>query len=110
MLRTNQHNLWLASGGEIRRLIDSVRATNTETKKAVRAGNVSINGSFQDSLGAGGYTQLSLQNTLGRLNIRSAEARAIDTVSAKMQVNYYKLTANLNRTQYFNQQWSFGQM
>ena len=106
LLRTNQHNLWLASGGEIRRLTDSVRATNTETKKAVRAGNLSINGSFQDSLGAGGYTQLSLQNTFGRLNIRSAEARAIDAASAKTQGSYYKLTANLNRTQYFNQQWS----
>ncbi|MGX3020442.1 ShlB/FhaC/HecB family hemolysin secretion/activation protein [Ursidibacter sp. B-7004-1] len=106
LLRSNSHNVWLSSGGELRRLKDSIHSTNTETVKGVTSGNLSVNASFQDSLLGGGYTSINMQNTLGKLNIRSVEAREIDRVSAKMQGRYYKLNVNLSRTQYLNDKWS----
>lgn len=106
LLRTNAHNIWLAAGGEFRRLKDSVHSTNTETVKAVRSGQLSLNGTFQDGFLNGGYTAINLQNTFGRLNIRSAEAREIDALSAKTAGGYYKLHLNLSRTQYLSERWS----
>lgn len=116
LLRSNQHNLWVSANGEYRNLTDRVRATKTETKKIIKSGNISLNGSFQDNLLAGGYTSFYLQNTFGHLRFRSDDARAIDAVSAKTAGGYYKLNLSLSRTQFFtpelslwanlNAQWS----
>lgn len=106
LIRSNEKNLWLAVGGEHRHLTDKVKSTNTQTRKRINSGNISLNGSLQDNLGFGGFTQFSLQNTLGNLRILSADARALDAASAKTAGGYYKLNANLSRTQYFNQKLS----
>lgn len=68
--------------------------------------DIGINGYIQDDVLAGGYAQLSLTNTLGNLNIDSADAKTIDAASAKTDGSYYKLTASLNRTQFISPKWS----
>lgn len=106
LIRSNDKNLWLAVGGDNRQLVDKVKSTQTETRKRIHSGNISLSGSIQDSLGFGGFTQFSLQNTLGHLRILTADVRTFDAISAKTAGGYYKLNASLNRIQYITPKWS----
>ncbi len=105
-LRSNNSSVWINVGAEHRKLKDEIGATNTTTHKTLKAIQLGLSGYHQDRLGASGYTQWSLNNTLGNLDIKSADARAIDAVSAKTQGNYHKITGNLGRTQYFTPKFS----
>lgn len=102
IVRSNQKNVWLNMGLENKRLKDEVGATDTITRKNIRAANVGVNASFQDK---SGYTQLNINNVFGKLNIKSADALAMDEVSAKTHGNYYKLTAGVSRTQFLTPKW-----
>lgn len=106
VLRNNQSNVWMSLGGEYRDLQDKIGSTNTVTDKSLKAIQLNINGFHQDNFLVGGYTQWSLINTLGRLSIDSADARALDAVSAKTQGNYHKINASINRTQYISPKFS----
>lgn len=106
LIRSNRNNLWLSANGEYRDLQDKVGSTDTVTDKSIKAIHLGANGYHQDNWLAGGYTQWRVDNTFGHLNIDSADARAIDSLSAKTQGSYYKFAANLSRTQYFTPQFS----
>ena len=106
VIRSNSSNLWVNVGGEYRDLQDKVGATNTTTDKAIKSAQLGISGHHQDQVLQGGYTQWGITSTLGSLNIDSADARAIDAVSAKTQGTYYKVTGNLGRTQYITPKFS----
>ena len=106
LLRSNDRNLWLTGGGEYRGLRDVVGATKTSTRKELGAVNFGLNGSFQDSLLAGGQTRFSFSNTLGNLRFKSADAKAIDAASVKTAGSYYKLNVSAGHTRYFSPQWS----
>lgn len=83
-------------------LQDVIASTNTTTAKTDQSLTISLIGQAQDSLAAGGYTQYTLANTLGKLSINSADAYAIDQTSAKTHGTYYKLTGNISRTQFLS--------
>ncbi len=104
--RSNKSSIWLNSNLQYNDLQDKVGSTNTVTNKTSKSVTIGINGSFQDDILAGGYTQFGLNNTFGHLNIESPDAKAIDTHSAKTDGSFYKANINLSRTQYFNPQWS----
>ena len=106
LLRSNDRNLWLTGGGEYRGLRDVVGATKTSTRKELGAVNLGLNGSFQDSLLAGGQTRFSFSNTFGDLRFKSADAKAIDAASVKTAGNYFKLNVSAGHTRYFSPQWS----
>ncbi|QMT31123.1 ShlB/FhaC/HecB family hemolysin secretion/activation protein [Alysiella filiformis] len=103
IVRSNQNNVWLNLGAENRKLKDEVGATQTLTRKSLRSANVGINATLQDD---SGYTQLGMNHTLGHLDIKSADALAIDRVSAKTDGNYYKGTAAVSRTQFITPKFS----
>lgn len=100
VLRSNTSNVWLNASAEHRKLKDEIGTTNTVTHKRLNSIHFGLSGYHQDSLAAGGYTQWSVTNTFGDLNIKSADARAIDAASAKTQGHYHKVTGNVGRTQY----------
>jgi len=106
LLRSNDKNLWLTGGVEYRGLRDVVGATKTATRKELGAVNLGLNGSFQDSLLAGGQTRFSFSNTFGDLRFKNADAKAIDAASVKTAGNYYKLNVSAGHTRYFSPQWS----
>lgn len=106
LIRSNKKNLWLSGGVRYSDLQDNIGSTNTTTDKTLKAVQFGINGNLYDNLGAGGYTQYGINNTLGNLSIDSADAKAIDAASEKTDGNFYKLSANISRTQYLNPQWS----
>lgn len=100
MVRTNRHNVWALSSLEHRDLQDKVNSTNTVTDKSIKAVHFGFNGYHQDSVLTGGYTQWGIDSTIGKLNIDSADAKAIDGVSARTNGFYHKISANIARTQY----------
>lgn len=106
MVRRNDSSLWVSLGGEYRDLQDKIGATNTVTDKSLRALQLGLNGSHQHSIGAGAYTQWSFTNTFGNLDIKTADARSMDSLSAKTAGNYHKISGSLAHTQYFNPKWS----
>lgn len=103
IMRSNAHRLSVNATGEHRQLTDNIGATKTKTDKAINALRMGLSGSHQDGVLAGGFTQWGLDGTLGHLNIKSADAKAIDSQSAKTQGAYAKLNANIARTQFFSQ-------
>lgn len=102
ILRSNENNVWLNASGEVRRLRDEVRATNTRTDKHLQRGNIGLSASFEKPFGV---TRFDWTNSFGKLNIDSVDARNIDAVSAKTQGGYYKLNASVSHTQYLGQRW-----
>lgn len=100
LVRTNRHNVWASSSLEHRDLQDKVNSTNTVTDKSIKAVHFGFNGYHQDSVLTGGYTQWGIDSTIGKLNIDSADAKAIDGVSARTNGFYHKISANIARTQY----------
>ncbi|SUO98621.1 ShlB/FhaC/HecB family hemolysin secretion/activation protein [Suttonella indologenes] len=106
LIRSNRNNLWLSASGEYRDLQDKIGSTNTVTDKSIKTLHLGANGYHQDDWLMGGYTQWRVDNTFGRLTIDSADARAIDSLSAKTEGAYYKIAANISRTQYFSPQFS----
>lgn len=103
LVLSNQHNVSLFGGMEYRKLKDEVGATDTVTRKNLRSANVGVSGW---SRYGSGVTQFNLTNTFGHLTIKSADALAIDEVSAKTDGSYYKLNASLSRTQYITPKFS----
>lgn len=106
LIRSNRNNLWLSASGEYRDLQDKIGSTDTVTDKSIKTLHLGANGYHQDDWLMGGYTQWRVDNTFGRLTIDSADARAIDSLSAKTEGAYYKIAANISRTQYFSPQFS----
>lgn len=106
LIRSNRNNLWLSASGEYRDLQDKIGSTDTVTDKSIKTLHLGANGYHQDDWLMGGYTQWRIDNTFGRLTIDSADARAIDSLSAKTEGAYYKIAANISRTQYFSPQFS----
>lgn len=102
ILRSNENNIWLNMGGDVRRLRDEVRATNTLTDKHLKQAKIGLSASFEKPFGV---TRFDWTNQFGKLTIDSADARAIDAVSAKTQGGYYKLNTSLSHTQYLGQRW-----
>ncbi|STZ55936.1 Heme/hemopexin transporter protein huxB precursor [Moraxella lacunata] len=102
LVRSNRHNVWASSSLEHRDLQDKVNSTSTVTDKSIKAVRFGFNGYHQDSLLAGGYTQWGVDSTIGKLDIDSADAKAIDSISARTDGNYHKLSANVARTQYLS--------
>ncbi len=106
VLRSNAQNVWLSLGGEQRKLQDKVNATNTVTDKSLQALYLTLNGHSQSRTLSGAYTQWSLTNTIGQLDIDTPDARNIDAASAKTAGNYHKIAASLSRTQYLSPKFS----
>lgn len=103
IVRSNHKNVRTALGLEHRRMKDETRSTQTETRKRLDAANFSLNADFTNE---SGMTTLGMTHTLGKLHIRSLDARAIDAVSAKTQGNYYKLNLHAGRTQWLSDRWT----
>ncbi|MFT7723087.1 MAG: POTRA domain-containing protein [Roseateles sp.] len=92
-------NVWVSGAAEHRWLRDRTGATDTTTKKGLDAATVTLYGDLADALGGGAYSTWTLSTVLGRLDIRSAAARAADQAGPRAQGGYMKLTGAVTRLQ-----------
>lgn len=79
-------------------LVDEIRSTNTRTPKTLTSATLGLNVRDESQLlGAYGLTQANLGVSFGSLDIREANAAALDKAGADTQGQYSKLTASLSR-------------
>ncbi len=107
-IRSQQSNLSGSATWEQKKLTDVVDSTATVTDKQVRLLNVGLGGNRQDMLGGGGITSLDLSVVLGRLEIKSPSALAIDAASAQSNGTYTRVSYSASRLQRLsasNQLW-----
>lgn len=106
VLRSVGANLYTQLGWEQRKLRDEVRSTATQTDKSAHVSTLSLQGDARDSWGGGGFTQGSLALTMGKLNIDSPTAAALDAAGANTAGTYTKWAWSLDRQQAISQNWS----
>jgi hemolysin activation/secretion protein len=102
-IRSQLVNLYGTVSREDKRLNDQVDATLTQTAKKVGVTSVGLSGKFQDALGGGGISSAELTLALGKLQINSPGALAIDAVSAQTEGGYTKLAYSASRLQRITQ-------
>jgi hemolysin activation/secretion protein len=98
-VRNASTNLFGTLTRERKSLSDTVEATATVVDKGIEVTNYGLSGNRQDLLGGGGLTTMELTTAVGRLNINSAVARAIDAVSAQTRGGYTRIYYNVGRLQ-----------
>lgn len=98
-IRSPLKNLSGTVSVEDKRLNDYVDATSTQTGKKVSVTSLGLSGSLQDALGGGGISNFDLALALGRLNINSPSALAIDAASAQSNGGYSRVSYAASRLQ-----------
>lgn len=106
LIRSRGHNLNLQLNLEHKDFRDRVDVTSTVADKQVQVAMLSLNGNARDSLGGGGLNTYGLTWSSGDLDIRNAEARAVDAATVRTDGRYNKLALNLARLQYLNESLS----
>ncbi len=86
---------------------DNQRTAGIVASKYARVFSVGVNGSVQDTLLGGGVTVFGLTELAGKLDLRSADARAADFSTARTNGRYNKVTFNASRLQRLDDRWSF---
>ena len=87
---------------------DDQRAATPQLRadKTVHVFSLGVNGSAQDTLGAGGVTSFGLTDLVGRLSLQDAASRAGDASTARSNGSYNKLQFNGSRLQRVDDAWS----
>jgi hemolysin activation/secretion protein len=98
-IRSAGANLTGAITVEQKDLKDVVGATATRTEKRTRPVTLGLIGTRQDRFAGGGVSSLDLSIVAGDVDIRSPAARAIDTLSARTDGRYARITLELGRYQ-----------
>ena len=98
-IRSQLKNLSGTLSFESKDLSDEVGATATITDKRVRLTGLGLAGNLQDTWFGGGINSFDLNIALGRLSINSPGALAIDSVSARTNGSYTRVSYSLARLQ-----------
>lgn len=106
LIRSRGHNLNLQLNLEHKDFRDRVNITSTVADKQARVAMLSLNGNTHDSFGGGGLSTYGLTWSSGELDIRNAEALAIDAATVRSDGHYNKLGLSLGRLQYLNERLS----
>ena len=101
-IRSPARNLNATVSYESKNLTDKVNATGTTTDKKVGLTSLGLSGNMQDAFMGGGINSADLGLVMGKLNIASAGALAIDAASAQTNGSYSKVTYGVSRLQRIN--------
>lgn len=91
LIRSRETNLYALGAVEARFLEDRIGATSTLTNRDIRAVTAGLRGDQRDVIGPGGWSTFSVGATWGKLDIETAQARAIDAASSRRNGTYGKL-------------------
>jgi len=99
LLRGLNQNVWLRGAFDYRKLKDTIRVTDTETRKKVKAATVEAYGDLTDALWGGAYSTWRLGAVLGKLDIDSPDALAADRAGPRADGSYRKIEYGATRLQ-----------
>ena len=99
LIRSRNSNLHAIAAYDAKTFEDIVDATSSETDKKVGVLAIGVYGDHRDRIGGGGYSDYSLTASFGNLDIRTPEARALDSLTARSNGRYGKLGFHAGRLQ-----------
>ena len=97
LLRSRSHNLNVQLHLDDKGFTDRAGATATLADKQARVGMLSLTGEQRDA--SGGATSYAASFSRGRIDLRSAAARAADAASVRTDGSYSKLVLSASRQQ-----------
>ena len=99
LIRSYRDNLNVLVDFDARMFRDVIGATSTTTDKRANVMIAGLSGDHRDDFGGGGLTSFLVAGTFGDLDIQTAAARATDSVTARTNGQYAKLSGSLSRLQ-----------
>lgn len=99
LIRSRDTNLYALLDLDLRTLKDRVGATSSVRDRSAHVVSPGLAGDHHDRLWGGGWTSYAVNWSLGDLNIKSPEVRAIDAVTARTNGSYQKLSFEAARLQ-----------
>ena len=110
LIRSRQTDLYALADFDVRTFKDKVGSTASVTDKTARVATLGLAGDHRDSFMAGGWTTGSVNVSLGDLDIRTPQVRAIDAVTARTQGSYSKVVFEAAHVTNLGGPWSvYGQ-
>ena len=101
-VRSQARNLSGTVSYESKNLNDRVNSTATVTDKKIGVTSLGLGANLQDAFLGGGINSADLTLVVGRLNIASAGALAIDAASAQTNGSYSRVAYGVSRLQRIN--------
>lgn len=98
-IRSELANLSGTLSFEDKRLNDQINAIDSQTSKKINLSTIGLSGNIQDTLMTGGVNNMELTLAIGRLNINSPTALAIDAASTQTNGGFSRLGYSLSRLQ-----------
>ncbi len=99
LIRSRRANLNALGAIEAKFFKDRFGAAETETRRRAKVLTLGLSGNHLDYFFGGGSNVFSIGATVGDLDIRSAEDRAIDRATARSEGRFGKLQASVAREQ-----------
>lgn len=99
LIRSRDTNLYGQLSYDDKTFQDKVQVASIVNDKKVRAATIGVYGDHRDSFGGGGLSGYSLALTSGDLDIRTADVRAFDALTARSNGSYQKLGFSATRLQ-----------
>lgn len=99
LIRSRDTNLYGQLSYDDKTFQDKVQVAAIVNDKKVRAATIGVYGDHRDSFGGGGLSGYSLALTSGDLDIRTADVRAFDALTARSNGSYQKLGFSATRLQ-----------
>ncbi len=99
LVRSQAGNLSLLADVTARRFEDRVGATNTAADREAAGVTLGLEGDHRDARGGGGLTTYWIALTRGRIDLRTASARAADRASVRTGGDYSKAAFSIDRLQ-----------
>jgi hemolysin activation/secretion protein len=106
LIRSRDTDLYALADYDFRTFKDKVGSTASVTDKTAHVAMLGLAGDHRDGFGGGGWTTWSANWSLGDLDIKTPQVRAIDAVTARTQGSYNKLAFEVARLQTLSGPWS----
>ncbi|THD79394.1 MAG: ShlB/FhaC/HecB family hemolysin secretion/activation protein [Phenylobacterium sp.] len=99
LIRSRDTNLYALADLDYRSYTDKVGSTSSVTDKSAVVAVLGLSGDHHDGLWGGGWNSYSLSWSIGDLDIKTPEVRAIDAITARTEGDYDKLAFEVSRLQ-----------
>jgi hemolysin activation/secretion protein len=99
LIRSRNNNLYAQLSYDDKTFQDKVEVASLITDKKARAATASLYGDHYDTFGGGGMSAYSLSYTAGDIDIKTADVRDFDALTARSNGRYRKLGFGASRLQ-----------
>ncbi len=99
LIRSRNTNLYALGGFDAKTFQDKVDLTNSVTDREIGVAHIGLAGDHRDRFGGGGFSAYSLIWSAGNLDIETPAARVADSLTARSNGGYGKLSFHAMRLQ-----------